>query len=124
VRYTLFCFSRWLASALCSGQFIEGEKSAAFRSFSPTDATRDAKNGIQVSDVGGSFTNPVKISAPNGVLTFTPENQTTLSSYSGQNLLGRSGIQVGVVNPSSGNLATKTQTFIWRVPIPTQYRKP
>ncbi len=89
-----------------------------YRSFGLLDAYQESKNGIDIADVVGSFSERVSVSISNGFATFEGRNKTTLQSFSGQNILRHDKI----VNPTSGRFATHTQIYRWRVPIPEVHK--
>lgn len=59
-----------------------------FRSFGFGDAVLGAFNGINIGDVVGSFTDYVRVSASDNMLTFTATNVMGLRSFYGGNRFG------------------------------------
>jgi YD repeat-containing protein len=98
-----------------------------FKDFGPKTGALNLIDGIQMSDIIGTFSGGISVKANNGMLYFKARNNMSLESFAGENLLKHG----QVTNPASGPFSTQTQVFQWEIPNdpkfyndPSYYMKP
>lgn len=96
-----------------------------YRSAGITEFVRSFGNDVNLMDVIGSFTLPIKVTVKDGVITYQGVNKMGLRSFAAQNFRSLIGLGGGVVDldAGSGELATTTQIVYFQVPVALNYRR-
>jgi RHS repeat-associated protein len=102
-------------AAANGGKIPDGASiSTTGRAYTPGDfAASKFRGSTTVTDVVGTITSRITVTAKNGNLTFTGTNVMSLRSFYGGNLLGTK-----IDGPAKGPLSNVSQTFTWTTPIP------